>query len=126
MAKHETVEAYLADLPPDLADPGQILSALIGAAIPQATAAIRWAHPTWSIGKVPICYVKAASKHLTFGFWRGASIQDASGRLESGGTVMAHVKIRTVEDIDPTLFTEWCRQAYAIESGQGIAKETSG
>lgn len=47
---------------------------------------------------------KAASKHITFGFWHGASIDDPSGRLETSGEVMAHAKLRTESDIDPTLF----------------------
>jgi hypothetical protein len=54
---------------------------------------------------------KAASKHLTFGFWRGASIDDPSGRLETSGQVMAHVKLRTPEDVDRELFASWLRQA---------------
>ena len=29
-------------------------------------------HPTWSIVKSPVCYLKAASRQLTFGFWKGA------------------------------------------------------
>jgi hypothetical protein len=58
---------------------------------------------------------KAASKHVTFGFWHGASIDDPSGRLETSGNVMAHVKLRDESDIDPKLFANWLRQARAIE-----------
>ena len=62
-----------------------------------------------------MCYLKAASRHLTFGFWRGAAIVDPAGRLETGGQVMAHVKLRTVADVDPALFAGWLRQAVALE-----------
>jgi hypothetical protein len=54
-----------------------------------ADSAIKWAHPTWSLSKEPVCYLKGASKHVTFGFWKGASIDDPSGRLETSGEVMA-------------------------------------
>jgi hypothetical protein len=54
----------------------------------------------------PVCYLKAASKHITFGFWHGASISDPSGRLESSGEVMAHVKLRNEGDIDTKLFAD--------------------
>ena len=76
--------------------------------------AIKGAHPTWSLGKAPVCYLKAASNHVTFGFWRGAAITDASGRLENGGERMAHVKLRQIADIDAPLFADWPRQARAL------------
>jgi hypothetical protein len=77
---------------------------VIDANLDGAGSAIKWAHPTWSLGKQPICYLKAASKHVMFGFWRGASIDDPSGRLEASGEVMAHAKLRSPEDVDEKLF----------------------
>jgi hypothetical protein len=81
--------------------------------------AIKWAHPTWSLGKQPVCYLKGASKHVTFGFWRGGSIDDPSGRLETSGEVMAHVKLRTPEDVDEQLFADWLRQARELTLAAG-------
>jgi hypothetical protein len=88
---------------------------VIDANLEGADSAIRWAHPTWSLGKTPVWYLKAASKHITLGFWHGASIDDRSGRLESSGEVMAHVKLRGPEDVDEKLFADWLKQARAIE-----------
>ena len=62
-----------------------------------------------------MCYLKAASHHLTFGFWKGASLDDPFGRLESTGSVMAHVKLRTTDDVDPKVFAAWLKQAAALE-----------
>ena len=115
MAKHATVDEYLAALPPHLRDVGTAARRAIDLGLPQATSAIKWAHPTWSIGNAPVCYLKAASRHLTFGFWKGASLDDPSGRLESAGSVMAHVKLRNTDDIDPKVFAMWLRQAAALE-----------
>ena len=120
MAKHATVDDYLAALPPHLRDVATAARRAIDRGLPQATSAIKWAHPTWSIGKAPVCYLKAASQHLTFGFWKGASIDDPSGRLESTGSVMAHVKLRTEDDVDPKVFARWLRQAAALENGQQL------
>jgi ketosteroid isomerase-like protein len=114
-----TVEAYLEMLPAGLREVGEHARTAIDAGLPEATAAIRWAHPTWSIGSRPICYLKAASRHLTFGFWRGASIDDPSGRLQTSGQVMAHTKLRSVEDIDPALFGRWLAQAVSLERQPG-------
>jgi hypothetical protein len=83
-----------------------------------AESAIKWSHPTWSIGKKPVCYLKTASKHVTFGFWHGASIDDPSGRLETSGEVMAHTKLRGPEDVDERLFANWLRQARELETAE--------
>ena len=111
MARHATIDEYIAALPPDLAAVARAARSVIDARLDGAESAIKWAHPTWSIGKQPVCYLKAASRHVTFGFWRGASIADPSGRLETSGEVMAHAKLRSPEDVDDELFADWLRQA---------------
>jgi hypothetical protein len=111
VAKYSTVDEYLAALPAELAETAAAARRAIDAELPDASSAIKWAHPTWSFGKEPVCYLKAASAHLTFGFWKGASIDDPSGRLETSGQVMAHAKLRSPEDVDPQLFAVWLRQA---------------
>jgi hypothetical protein len=116
VGKHATVDDYIAAIPEPLRGLAERARQVIDANLTDADSAIRWAHPTWSLGKTPVCYLKAAPKHhITFGFWHGASISDASGRLETSGEVMAHVKLRGEDDIDSTLFADWLRQARAIE-----------
>ena len=115
MARHATIDAYLAALPEPLAETAAVAREAIDGHLEGASSTIRWSHPTWSLGKRPVCYLKAASRHATFGFWRGASIRDPSGRLESSGAVMAHVKLRTPEDVDIDLFADWLRQARELE-----------
>jgi hypothetical protein len=115
MAKHATIDDYIAALPPHLEPTARRAREVIDAHLEGSAAAIKWAHPTWSLGKNPVCYLKAASKHLTFGFWHGASIDDPSGRLETSGSVMAHAKLRTPEDVDEQLFADWLAQAREIE-----------
>lgn len=112
MAKHATVDEYFAAMPDGLRQAGEQTRAVVDENLEGGSLAIRWAHPTWSLGKEPVCYLKmATSKHLTFGFWRGASIRDPSGRLETSGQVMAHAKLRSVEDVDAELFADWVQQA---------------
>ena len=119
MAKHATVDDYIAALPADLSQVASAARGVIDTHLEGAESAIKWAHPTWSIGKQPICYLKAASKHVTFGFWRGASIGDPSGRLETSGEVMAHAKLRTLDDVQEGLFADWLRQARELELATG-------
>ncbi len=111
MAKHATIDEYIGALGEPLRDVAAEARRAIDAAFPDASSAIKWAHPTWSLGKQPVCYLKAASKHVTFGFWHGASIDDPSGRLETSGEVMAHTKLRTRDDVDEPLFADWIAQA---------------
>lgn len=128
MAKYTSVEDYLAAMPPPLRQVAEATRAAIDAAFgigpdgsdgtagPNArTCRIRWSHPTWSVGKNPVCYLRTASRHVTFGFWKGACLEDPAGRLESTGQVMAHVKLRSVDDVDPDVIANWVKQALARE-----------
>jgi len=115
MAKYATVDEYIEALPEDLGKVAAAARSVIDARLEGAESAIKWAHPTWSLGKQPVCYLKGASRHVTFGFWRGASIEDPSGRLETSGEVMAHTKLRSLEEVDEELFANWLRQARGLE-----------
>ena len=117
IAKYASVDEYISAIPEPLRSVATRARRVIDANLNGADSAIRWAHPTWSFGKTPVCYLKAASKHITFGFWHGASINDPSGRLETSGEVMAHAKLRSNGDIDPVLFADWLEQAREIELG---------
>jgi hypothetical protein len=115
MAKHATIDGYIAAIPEPLREVAARAREVVDAELEGATSAIKWAHPTWSIGKAPVCYLKTASRHVTLGFWRGASIDDPSGRLETTGEVMAHAKLREPGDVDRALFADWLRQARELE-----------
>ena len=115
IAKYATVDEYIAAIPEPLRAVATNVRRVVDANLSGAESAIRWAHPTWSFGKTPVCYVKAASKHITFGFWHGALSNDPSGRLETSGEVMAHAKLRTEQDVDQAVFADWLEQARAIE-----------
>jgi hypothetical protein len=117
MAKYATIDAYIAALPGELPAVADAARRVIDARLEGADSAIKWAHPTWSLGKLPVCYLKGASKHVTFGFWHGASIDDPSERLETSGSVMAHAKLRSLDDVDEELFASWLRQARELELG---------
>ena len=114
------VTDHLTGLDAPVAEVAAKLRAVIDAALPEATGA-RWhGHPTWSLGdqpgKAPVCLLKAYASYVTFGLWRGQEIADPSGRLTPGARQMASVKLRTVDEIDPTLFAGWLRQAYELET----------
>jgi hypothetical protein len=119
MASHVTVDEYIEAMPEPLREAAAAARKVIDAHLEGASSAIKWSHPTWSLGKAPVCYLKTASRHVTFGFWRGASIEDSSGRLETSGSVMAHAKLRAPGDVDEELFADWLRQARELELNSG-------
>lgn len=117
MAKPATVEEYLAAQPEPMRAIGGVLVPMIDGVLPGA-GALWQGHPVWSLGaapgKRPVCLLKAYTSYVTFGFWRGREIADATGRMDTTSG-MPHVKLRTVADIDAELFTGWLTQARDLE-----------
>lgn len=126
MHKYETVEQYVSAQPQPLCDVGHTLLELIAAGLPGADATLWHGHPTWKLGREPVCLLKAYTRHLTLGFWRGAAFDDPGGRLRpSGVQPMASVKLRAVEDVDPERLADWLRQAREL-ARQDAAPRTLG
>lgn len=116
MHKFQTVDEYLSSLPQPLCDVGHAVASVIAADLPGAEASLWHGHPTWKLGKAPVCLLKAYTRHLTFGLWRGAAVSDHSGRLVPGGAeTMASVKLRGLDDVDAELFAGWLRQVAVLE-----------
>lgn len=112
------INVYLTGLDAPLREIGQRMRTVIDAALPGATGAMWHGHLVWGLGtpgRQPICLLKAYTSYVTFGLWRGQDITDPSGRLKAGARRMASVRLRSTEDIDETLFTDWLRQALALE-----------
>ncbi|WP_219419092.1 DUF1801 domain-containing protein [Pseudonocardia nigra] len=114
-----TVQDHLSALPEAQRRITDTLLPLIDQALPGA-GGVWHGHPVWSLGaapgKSPVCYVKAYSAHVTFGFWKGRALSDPSGRLEGGAREMAAVKLRSPDDVDADLFADWLRQARDLET----------
>ncbi|WP_026422660.1 DUF1801 domain-containing protein [Actinokineospora inagensis] len=109
-----TIAEYNANLPTHHRDIANAVAELVDTELPD-TGTLWHGHPVWRLGKTPVCLVKAYPGHVTFGFWRGQHLTDPSGRLTPGTRTMAAVKLKTLTDIDPTLFTDWVRQACHLE-----------
>lgn len=62
--------------------------------------------------------MKAHSRHVTFGFWRGADL-DAGGVLETSGSKMAHVKLRSASDVDQKVLTRLVKLAVRLNRERG-------
>jgi hypothetical protein len=75
------------------------LRELVQEVVPEVTETVNpWGIPTFEL-KGPLCHVMTATKHISFGFQRGTSLDDPNGLLEGTGKNMRHVKLRNVKDL---------------------------
>ena len=114
----ESIDAYAKSLDDWRGDVVRELDALVRTAAPGTTGSIKWAQPVYELHG-PFAYVKAFTTAVNFGFWRGADLRDPDGALEGTGDRMRHVKIRSAEDVDPTRFTAWVKEAVALNESKG-------
>jgi hypothetical protein len=116
--REDSVDDYIAGLEGWQAEVVAALRALVRAAAPKATEAIKWGQPVFEdVG--PFAYIKAFRNHVNFGFWRGNDLPDAAGLLRSSGTRMGHVKIEGPTDLPRPALTKLVRQAVALNHREG-------
>ncbi|MCB5165652.1 DUF1801 domain-containing protein [Streptomyces bambusae] len=120
MGKFAPIEEYVAGLADHpLREVVEKLVPVINAALPEASTGVYHQAPTWSVGdalgKGNVTYVRAFGKYVTFGFWKGQELTDPSGRMQPGAREMGQVKLTSVDEIDPELFTGWLHQARDLE-----------
>ncbi len=111
-----TVDEYMESIPAELKPVGEQLKPLLDAGLPRASCTMWHGQPVWMIEKKPVAMLKAYPKYLTFSLFKGQQVEDASGRLEAGSQQMASVKLRETGEIDAGVFSEWLRQAQALEA----------
>ncbi len=114
----KTIEGYVAALDGWRADVVQRLVSLVGKTAPDATSSIKWAQPVFE-DHGPFAYVRAFSKHVNLGFWRGAELMDLDARLHSGGKKMAHIKITEADGVDEKAFAPLISAAVQLNRTHG-------
>jgi hypothetical protein len=114
----KTVDAYIKALPAKQREVATAIRRLVSGAAPDATESVRWGQPVFT-DHGPFAYMKKASAHLTFGFWRGAELDGGRGILEGTGARMAHVKIADLEDIDQKQLTALIKAAVKLNREKG-------
>jgi hypothetical protein len=118
MATEMTVDDYIASLDEARGAIVRAVRDIVRGAAPGVREAVRWAQPVYEMAG-PFAYIKAHSRSVNFGFWRGAEISDPSGLLVGDGAGMRHVKLATVDDVRPELFADWVRQAVVLNETNG-------
>ena len=114
----KTIASYASALGDWRAGTVHALDELVRATAPKATGAIKWGQLVYDLGG-PMIFIKAASKHVTFGFWRGIELDDPNDLLEGEGDRMRHVKIREDDVPSMTQLRRWIKQAAALNAAEG-------
>ncbi len=114
----KTVDEYARARPDEQRKIIAALRKVVKAAAPEATESIKWAQPVYE-DHGPFAFIKAASQHVTLGFWRGFEIDNGRGLLESSGSRMAHVKIRSLMDINENQLQRLVKDAVRLNRLKG-------
>ena len=114
----KTVDAYVKAMAPKPRAAATAIRKIIRTAAPDAIEEIKWGQPVYS-DHGPFAYLKKASAHVTFGFWRGLELDKGRGTLEAGGTRMAHMKIRDTTELDPKRITALVKAAVKLNREKG-------
>jgi len=91
---------------------------MVRACASEATENISWSQPVFDLNG-PMCYLKAFTDHVNFGFWRGTELDDPEGLLVGDLTKMRHVKITSVNDVKRDCFESYIRQAAKLNRDKG-------
>jgi hypothetical protein len=88
----------------------EALRQLVHVTIPGVTEEFKWSRPVFRSDK-DFAYLKTAKAYVTLGFFQFDKLDDKNGLLEGTGKDMRHIKIKSLQDIDKGLLTEWFKVA---------------
>lgn len=97
LALGSPMAAYEKKLTPWQLDLVQGADALVKKLAPGAVAVIKWGHPVYERNGKPFALVRAAAKHVLFGFWGTVELDDPNGLLE--GDSLRHLKLKKPADL---------------------------
>jgi hypothetical protein len=114
------IDAYVEKKNPKLKSVTDAVRALVRKAVPKSREAINpWGVPIFEWNG-PLCYLMVGKNHVTFGFPRGASLQDPAKLLEGTGKNLRHVKLREVSDVHDANLKQLILQAKKLNREQPL------
>jgi hypothetical protein len=83
-----------------------VIRELIHLSVPQTTEEFKWGRPVFRIQK-DFAYLKTAKNYVTLGFFNANRLHDPLSLLEGTGKEMRHVKLKSIDDINSPLISDW-------------------
>jgi hypothetical protein len=100
------------------ADALKIIRALVTRHAPGSRLVMKWGQPVWEQNG-PFAWLRPAAKHVSFGFWRGAEMEDPEGHLEGDGDRMRHLKVTSATDLKTLPIEGFVKQAVDLNGAKG-------
>jgi hypothetical protein len=116
--KGKTVDGYVAGLDDWQQEIVEAVRKLLREGAPKATESIKWGQPVYE-DNGPFAYIKAYSKQVNFGFWRGADLKDPMAILQGDGNRMRHVKLAAKSGIEKGPLLAFIRAAVKLNRAKG-------
>ena len=119
-----TIDEYIESLGGDWrAETVASLRRVVDDAAPGTASTIKWAQPGWD-SNGPFAYIKAFSRSVNIGFWRGVQLDDRNAVLEGEGDRMKHLTLREGDPIPAEEISGFVRQAVALNGELGSPART--
>lgn len=112
----KSIAAYLKSLPKGQREIAEALHALIMKTAPKAEVAIKWGYPWYNLDGADFAYLAGVAKRINFGFPRGAELE--SELLEGTGKGMRHIKVSSLDDIQPRAFASLLKAAARLPKAE--------
>lgn len=87
----------------------ETLRKLVHETVGNVTEEIKWGFPVFATTK-DFAYLRFAKKHITLGFYNIDKIKDPDNLLEGEGNTLKHIKIKSVDDINRKVISQWLKQ----------------
>jgi len=87
----------------------ELIRNLIHETVDQVSEEMKFGLPVFKNTK-DFSYLRFTQKHITFGFYNIDKIEDPDDILEGSGSVIRHLEIESIEELDIELITEWLGQ----------------
>jgi hypothetical protein len=102
------IESYISTLEGEQRDIAAKLRTIVRKAAPGAEEVLKWGMPVYELDGL-LCYFRAFQGHVSFGFYDHAGLLDDPDRTLEGTGKGAHVKLRSLGDIDAGRIAGWVR-----------------
>jgi hypothetical protein len=118
---HPRATAYIASLPVPQKEICASLRALILEAFPQMREEFKWNYPAYYYDGKRICLISGFKNHVTVELFHGAHLRDTQGRVAGAGRNARHLKLKSLEDIDPDYLVDLLRQSIVYQKASHAA-----
>jgi hypothetical protein len=114
------IDGFFAKQPPHLRAVLEALRALVEEAAPEATAALKWGMPFYTLGGSTMCAIAGHKSHVNL-ILAGppGTYADPGRRLEGDGKTGRHLSLRSVDELPREAVRGWLRTAVQVARAKG-------